>query len=278
MVLAAGLTGIFKQFGWEGLKFFFWDNNAGRISGKIKGGSTDYLFYFHTTLYIFLPWAILFFIGLFMEFKNLFKTKLPELFSLGGIFFYWIIISIASAKAPHYFMVLSPFMSLLSAKWLLYFFEEKTSLKMQKIIIGIQRFVCIILWIILFSLCIYFFPSKNIFFWLGITVLLFLFFLTGKLNNMLSRILLQSVISIVALNFAINVHLFPQIFTYQSVIPACNVFNEKANTGEMLNTYNSEHRELFFYAKNPGHFLYDSEVWEFSLKKKKDWIFTDNKV
>ena len=275
LVLAAGLTGIFKQFGWEGLKFFFWDNNAGRISGKIKGGSTDYLFYFHTTLYIFLPWAILFFIGLFMEFKNLFKTKLPELFSLGGIFFYWIIISIASAKAPHYFMVLSPFMSLLSAKWLLYFFEEKTSLKMQKIIIGIQRFVCIILWIILFSLCIYFFPSKNIFFWLGITVLLFLFFLTGKLNNMLSRILLQSVISIVALNFAINVHLFPQIFTYQSVIPACNVFNEKANTGEMLNTYNSEHRELFFYAKNPGHFLYDSEDLEICLKRKNDWIFTD---
>ena len=276
LVLAAGLTGIFKQFGWEGLKFFFWDNNAGRISGKIKGGSTDYLFYFHTTLYIFLPWAILFFIGLFMEFKNLFKTKLPELFSLGGIFFYWIIISIASAKAPHYFMVLSPFMSLLSAKWLLYFFEEKTSLKMQKIIIGIQRFVCIILWIILFSLCIYFFPSKNIFFWLGITVLLFLFFLTGKLNNMLSRILLQSVISIVALNFAINVHLFPQIFTYQSVIPACNVFNEKANTGEMLNTYNSEHRELFFYAKNPGHFLYDSEDLEICLKRKNDWIFTDD--
>ena len=147
---------------------------------------------------------------------------------------------------------------------------------MQKIIIGIQRFVCIILWIILFSLCIYFFPSKNIFFWLGITVLLFLFFLTGKLNNMLSRILLQSVISIVALNFAINVHLFPQIFTYQSVIPACNVFNEKANTGEMLNTYNSEHRELFFYAKNPGHFLYDSEDLEICLKRKNDWIFTDD--
>jgi hypothetical protein len=93
---------------------------------------------------------------------------------------------------------------------------------------------------------------------------------------MLSRILLQSVISIVALNFAINVHLFPQIFTYQSVIPACNVFNEKANTGEMLNTYNSEHRELFFYAKNPGHFLYDSEDLEICLKRKNDWIFTDD--
>ncbi|MCD6355534.1 MAG: glycosyltransferase family 39 protein, partial [Prolixibacteraceae bacterium] len=97
LVLAAGLDGIFNQFGWKGLKFFFWDNNVGRISGKIKGNSNDYLFYFHTTLYIFLPWSFLFFIVLFMEFKKIFKTKAPELFSLGGIFFYWIIISLAKA-------------------------------------------------------------------------------------------------------------------------------------------------------------------------------------
>jgi 4-amino-4-deoxy-L-arabinose transferase-like glycosyltransferase len=276
VVLAGGLTGIFNQFGREGLEFFFWDNNAGRISGKIKGGSTDYLFYFHTTLYIFLPWAILFFIGIFMEIKSLFKTRLPELFSLGGIFFYWIIISIAQAKAPHYLMVLSPFMSLLSAKWLLHFFDHKTLLKMQKNIIGIQRFVCITLWIILFSLCTYFFPSKNVVFWLAILLLLFLFFFAGKLNNKLKQVVLQSVISIIALNFAINAHLFPQIFTYQSVIPACEVFNEKASEGEMLNTYKSEHRELFFYAKKPGYFLYDSEDLAKCLTRKNEWIFTDD--
>jgi 4-amino-4-deoxy-L-arabinose transferase-like glycosyltransferase len=276
LVLAAGLAGIFNQFGREGLEFFFWDNNAGRISGKIKGGNTDYLFYFHTALYIFLPWAILFFIGLFMEFKTFFKSKKPELFCLGGIFFYWIIISVAKAKAPHYLMVISPFMAVLTAKWLLYFFENKTSWRMQKTIGGIQFFVNIFLWLALFSLCIYFFPSKSILFWLAILLLLFLFFLTGKLNNKLKQAVLQSVISIIALNFAINAHLFPQIFTYHSVIPACEVFNEKACEGEMLNTYRTEHRELFFYAKNPGHFLYDSDDLADCLTRKNDWIFTND--
>ena len=275
LVLATGLTGIFNQFGWEGIKFFFWDNNAGRISGKIKGGSNDYLFYFHTALYIFLPWAILFFIALFMEFKNVFKIKAPELFSLGGIFFYWIIISLAKAKAPHYFMVLSPFMAVLTAKWLLHFFEDKTSIKMQKTIKSIQIFVCIILWIMLFSLCIYFFPAKSVFFWTGTTLLLVLFFLTNKLDK-LNQVLFKSIISIVALNFAINAQIFPQIFTYQSVIPACNVFNEKAHEGELLNTYKSEHRELFFYAKYPGHFLYNTKDLARCLTKKDDWIFTND--
>ncbi len=275
LILSAGLVGIFKQFGTDGLKFFFWDNNAGRISGKIKGGSNDYLFYFHTTLYIFLPWAILFFIAIFMEFKSLFKMKVTELFSLGGIVFYWIIISLAKAKAPHYFMVLSPFMAILSAKWLFYFFKSEPNIKMQKIIERIQYFVSAVLWIMLFALCIYFFPSKSVFFWLAVTVLLCLFIIARKLNK-LNQILLQSAISILALNFALNAHLFPQIFTYQSVIPACEVFNQEAKEGEMLNSYKSEHRELFFYAKNPGHFLYDSEDLAKCLTRKNDWIFTDD--
>ncbi len=274
-VLSAGLAGIFKQFGTEGLKFFFWDNNAGRITGKIKGGSNDYLFYFHTTLYIFLPWAVIFFIGLFMEFKTFFKSKPPELFSLGGIFFYWIIISLAKAKAPHYFMVLSPFMAVLSAKWLIYFFGDTASQKMQKIVGGIQIFICAGLWLMLFALCTYFFPAKNIFFWLATAMLLSLFFLSRR-SSKLNRLLYRSIISIVALNFALNAHLFPQIFTYQSVIPACKVFNEKAGEGEMLNTYNSEHRELFFYAKKPGYFLYGPEDLQKCLGRKNDWIYTND--
>jgi len=84
-------------------------------------------------------------------------------------------------------------------------------------------------------------------------LLLFLFFLAGKLNNKLKQVVLQSAISIIALNFAINAHLFPQIFTYHSVIPACEVFNEKAGEGEMLNTYRTEHRE-FFLRKKSGAF------------------------
>lgn len=275
LILAAGLAGIFNQFGWEGLKFFFWDNNVGRISGEIKGSSNDHLFYFHTTLYIFLPWGALFFIALFMEFKSLFKAKNHELFSLGGIFFYWIIISLAKAKAPHYFMVLSPLMAVLTAKWLVYFFEEKNSSGMQKTIRIVQVLVYVILWAALLVLCIYFFPSINIFFWPGIALLMVLFFVSGS-SKKLKGVLLKSVISIIALNFALNTHVFPEIFKYHSVIPACKVFNEKANEGEMLNTYQSEHRELFFYAKNPGYFLYDSEDLRNCLKRKNDWIFTND--
>jgi 4-amino-4-deoxy-L-arabinose transferase-like glycosyltransferase len=41
------LHGLYEQFGNEGPLFYFWTNNAGRISGTYVGGNNDYTFYFH---------------------------------------------------------------------------------------------------------------------------------------------------------------------------------------------------------------------------------------
>lgn len=275
IVLMAGLKGIFNQFGWDGIQFFFWDNNAGRISGEIKGNSNDYFFYFHTALYTFMPWGFLFFIATFFEIKDVFRKRSSELFCLGGIVFYWIIISIARAKAPHYFMVLAPFMAVISAKWMVKFYTDSIYLKTKKTITVIQNATIFFAWILLLLLCTYFFPSKDVIFWIIIAIFAGINFLLTKQNHF-NKIIQRSIIAIIAVNFALNAHLFPEIFTYQSVIPACKVFNEQAKEGELLNTYLSEHRELFFYAKNPGHFFYNSEDLQNGLKKEGDWIYTND--
>lgn len=274
-VVAIGLFGTFQQFGWEGIQFFFWDNNAGRISGSIKGNSTDYFFYFHTALYIFAPWGVIFFIATFFEIKEIIGKKSTELFSLGGIVFYWIIISYARAKAPHYFMVLSPFMAVLSAKWIVRFFNDIKFTRIKKTIIVIQYASFVLVWLLLFVICIFYFPTTNLILW-GAIVILMVLFIWAKRKNALDKIIYRSAISIIAINLVLNAHLFPSIFAYQSVIPACEVFNKEAAEGEMLNTYLSEHRELFFYAKTPGYFFYDSEDLQKGLTKNGDWIYTND--
>lgn len=280
-ILFIGLIGTYNQFGWDGIRFFLWDNNAGRISGKIKGNNTDYLFYFHTTLYIFLPWGLLFFIALFFDFKEQFKRKwqiaeTEELFSLGGITLYWIVISIARAKAPHYFMVISPFMAILSAKWIIRFFKEASFFKMKKAVTIIQYVIIIGIWCLLFILCIFWFASNSILFWSTILILVVLLFIPNK-KNQLALIIRRSVITIIAINFALNTHIFPKLFTYQSTIPACMIFNEQAQKGEMLNSYLSQHRELFFYAKHPGYYLHNSNDLQKRLSHTGDWIYTNDK-
>ncbi|MDD4107235.1 MAG: glycosyltransferase family 39 protein [Prolixibacteraceae bacterium] len=279
-VLVAGLAGLYNQFGKDGILFFFWNNNIGRITGQIKGSNTDYLFYFHTTLYIFLPWGILFLIAVFLEFRELFRKKWKpggddELFILGGIVFYWIIISFAKAKAPHYFMVLSPFMSILTAKWLINIFLKEKFTSYKRVVNVIQYITVFLIWTLLFVLCIWFFPAKNFLLWISVSALAFIFFIPGKKGS-LKLILRRSVISIVAVNIAINGHVYPQLFNYQSTIPACEIFNSQAAGDEMLNSYKSEHRELFFYAKNPGYFLYNSDDLKECLSHKGTWIYTND--
>ncbi len=274
-ILSVGLAGLYNQFGWKGLEFFFWENNAGRIAGRIKGKSVDYFFYFHTTLYIFLPWGILFFLAAFYEVKELLNLKNKELYSLGGIFFYWIIISVAHAQAPHYFMVLSPFMAVLSAKWLVRFFENQEFQKMSRAVVIIQNVTVILIWVLLLALSAYCFPAKSVWFWLGILVLaVFVVIPIGK--NKLDLVVRRSVLTIIAISFSINAHVFPELFKYQSVKKACELFNEQAEEGEMLNSYRSEHRELFFYANNPGYFLYDSDDLKKCLDKGQGWIYTNS--
>ncbi|MCY1720534.1 glycosyltransferase family 39 protein [Prolixibacteraceae bacterium Z1-6] len=276
VVLAVGMVGLVKQFGWEGLEFFFWENNAGRIAGRIKGGKVDYLFYFHTTLYVFLPWGILFFLAAFFEVKELFKKGNAELFSLGGIVFYWSIISVAHAQAPHYLMVLSPFMAVLAAKWMVRFFENAELYRMRKAVVIIQYVSIVLMWILVLVLSGYCFQSKSFWFWGGIAILLVLLFLPLQ-NNQIALVVRRSIISIIAISFAINTHVFPELFHYQSVIAACEVYEKQARDGEMLNTYKSQHRELFFYAKTPGYYLYDSDDLEQCLKNQPGgWIYTND--
>jgi 4-amino-4-deoxy-L-arabinose transferase-like glycosyltransferase len=280
LILAAGLAGLYNQFGIEGIRFFFWDNNMGRITGQIKGHNTDYLFYFHTVLYMFLPWGILFLLSVFLEFRELFSRKLKhpgvaELFTLGGITFYWIIISVAKAKAPHYFMVLSPLMAVITAKWIMTIFQDKLYAKFRTPVNVIQYFTFAVIWILLFVLSVYLFPLKNILFWSAVLLLIILFFIPGgkgKLNLLIRR----SVISIVAVNFVINSHVYPQLFKYQSTIPACEIFNRESGKGELLNSYLSEHRELFFYTDKPGYFLSDSEDLKECLTSSGSWIYTND--
>lgn len=275
-ILIVGLTGIFQQFGWEGLNFFFWENNAGRISGRIKGGNVDYFFYFHTTLYIFFPWGILFFLAWFFELKEFFKRKNAELFSLGAIIFYWIIISVAHAHAPHYFMVLSPFMAILSAKWLIRFFEDARYSGIQKTVRVIQYVLITAMWGLIFVLSLYCFPTRKIWFWGALIVLAGINLIPVK-KDKLRTIVRQSVVAMLAFGFTANAHLFPEVFKYQSVIPACNVFNEQAKQDEMLNTYLSQHRELFFYAKTPGYFLDDvAELTHCLSTQTQGWIYTND--
>ncbi len=271
------VAGLYQQLGFGGLKFYFWENNVGRVSGEYKGNNNDLLFYFHTALYIWLPWSLVFFLSMFFEGKNWLSFKLKdrtnhEFFLLCGIVLFWLLISIARAKAPHFLLTISPLVAVLAANWLLRIFSENTRIK--KIVLFIQQVLGLGLLLFAALTSLFLFPS-GIVFWIlwcmiALFILLFLFYSEG-----VKRIVLVSVLGISSFGLAMNLVLFPGMFSYHSTIPACQTFNRLAAPQDVLHSCNSIHRELFFYANKPGLYLEGEEQLMSVVGQPHTWLYLD---
>ena len=70
----------------SGIRFFFWDSQFGRFfnSGPIKGNG-DPFFFFHTLLWVFLPWSLLLYAAAFRKCRSLLKRGAPgDLICIGA--------------------------------------------------------------------------------------------------------------------------------------------------------------------------------------------------
>ncbi len=276
VVVSPALIGLFNQFGWEGIQFFFWKNNVGRITGSYTGANTDYSFYIHTLLYLFIPWSVLLFSSAFLEFKSLAKNKLraAEYVTVTGIWIFFTILSVAKSKLPNYVFILLPLMAILTAKWISTAIHEKG--KLYSVFSGIQTTVVIIVWLLIFGIALYIFPVASLYTWIIFALLLVLtiyIFKTAKPG--ITRLLLPSIIVIVAFNFFMNSQVFPYIFSFQAPPKAARIFNKTAEKNDRLYNYNYGQYELFFYSNPQASQIHNQEELRKAINSPQSWIFTN---
>ncbi|MGV8092117.1 MAG: ArnT family glycosyltransferase [Mangrovibacterium sp.] len=275
------LWGLYEQFGMEGIKFFFWTNNTGRITGSYAGHNTDPFFYIHTTLYMMAPWAIFSYCGLFMQIREKVRkkwkfTETDEFYTLGGLLLYLIISSVAKAKNPHYEMVVLPFLSIIGARWAILIFEEQNWVKTKKILGGIHIALGSIFILLAFVFLTYIFPENKIWIWAVIVLMTgsFIYVLTWK--NSLNKQLTYLLISISIFLFTLNTNVLPHLSKYESSFEACRVFNEQSKDDEKLHIFTQEARywEIFLYSRNYGRYMATSEDFKRVYPPVNDWLYT----
>ncbi|MFK7900280.1 MAG: hypothetical protein AB8B61_05945 [Cyclobacteriaceae bacterium] len=147
IMLLPYLKGLYDQFGVKGLFFYFWENNAGRISGDYLNNSSDPTFYLHTLLWLFFPWSLFVVLGFIKRLKYLHNIKwvIPkkgEGASIGLISVFFVILSFAGFKSPNYLYVLSPFIAVLAA----YYLAERKPSRVSKIkVVKVLTFLTVII-------------------------------------------------------------------------------------------------------------------------------------
>ena len=276
VVSAPAIIGLMNQFGWQGLRFYFWDNMVGRVTGTYVKAVNDPVFYVHNLLHQLFPWSILFFIAAFFEFRALIKSRFAagEYFTFTGIWIYFIIINSASSQLPNYVFSIVPLMAVLAAKWMVLSTEKLSGLFI--LFFRVQTAIVILSWTALFFVALYLFPSPKVGFWFipvaGIASTAYIY---ATAQERLVKLTVPSVIAALSLMFLMNTHVFPYLFSYQSSGKAARFINENADEGDKLFDYKHRQHEIFFYSQVEAHQLYHPAEIKQVAGKKGHWVYTN---
>ena len=213
IVLIPMVWGLYTQHGAKGPEFFFWTQSFGRITGENKFRDDSSPFYFlHTTAWAFLPWTLLFFGGVGRGFVRAWRAvrnpaDAPELLCWGGIVLTLVGLSASQYKLPHYCYVVAPLAMILSASVLV---DVGKRWHIAQLVVGA------LLWVALLVALLWVFAPAPVWLWVALAVLALGAAASLKGTPPVARFVLASVFTMLALNLAINGHVFPQLLAYQS--------------------------------------------------------------
>jgi 4-amino-4-deoxy-L-arabinose transferase-like glycosyltransferase len=250
---------IIDKTGVSGLRFYFWTQSFGRITGESEwNNGANIFFLLQNMLWSFLPWILFFLIAFFEETRQLIKQKfklLPdqEWICMGGFLLTYLALGMSKYQLPHYIFVVFPFAAIITAKFLYaLLFEEKYSIQFKNSLLWLHFVIFSLLWVALVFLLSYCFSSIPI--WVACTaVFLFIVFwyLFFYRNKILPRLLTICLFTIIGINLFLNYSVYPALLSYQmgSVVGRW-IHNNKLPTDRCYLYKTNDIHSLDFYAQS----------------------------
>ncbi len=264
----------------SGIFFIFWEQSFERLSGEGMGkNSSDYLFFFHTFLWVFLPWTILAIAALSTRVKELFRGKFAyvpktEILTTGGIALIFILISFAQFKLPHYLNVTIPLFSVLTASYMYRLYRNHKTRTIQLLVRG-QYFILGIIFIATALICFFVFKVTNLKIYLAFALVcgLVLYYTLKREDNYL-RLITISVCASLLLNTVLNLHFYPELLGYQGGSSMSTLVKEKnIPVDEIYKIGKNYTWGLDFYNQSPVKISTLEEV----QTKHDVWVYANEK-
>lgn len=242
----------------SGLLFIFWEQSFERLSGEGVGkNSSDYFFFFHTFLWVFLPWTIIGIAAYWNQLRTFFKVHFRrnskhELLTVGGIGLLFVIISFAQFKLPHYLNILIPLFSVLAAAYLVSL-KRRGKTKALNLILAGQYVILGLVFTTTALICFYVFEWPT---WLAYLPLFLgygvvAYFIVKKEAPFI-RIITISVMASVLLNAVLNLHFYPQLLGYQGGSTMAGIIKKEEIPVDRIHKLTERHTwALDFYNQYP---------------------------
>jgi 4-amino-4-deoxy-L-arabinose transferase-like glycosyltransferase len=276
VIISPTLYHLLKSFGAEGLRFYFIDNNRGRVTGEVAGSSNDPFFYLYNLLWAYLPWTIIFITALGGEIISWFfspKRNKTGISMFGSVLVLFVVYSIARGKAPNYMMMFIPLLAVVAAGRMKYYLLWPSFLTNR--LIYAQVFVLVLLSALLLYSGIKVMGSDVLtpaLFLAGGTVLIGLYITTDR--NRWNRLLFSTVVVAAVFNLFLNWQVIPFLFTYQGHTQAIEIFEKDDAAEKILYNFDLEEYELFFNAKDSVRNIATWEQLYEAMEKPGTWVYT----
>ena len=264
----------------SGILFIFWEQSFERLSGEGVGkNSSDYFFFFHTFLWVFLPWTIIGLMAYGTRVKQLWKSRFKrksnlEVLTVGGITLIFILISFAQFKLPHYLNITIPLFAVLTASYLYELLQDKGT-KVWKFILGSQIFIAALVITASLLICLWVFQLEETFGYVVLIAgLLGLIYTIFRKEDIFSRIITISAASSILINAVMNLHFYPSLLEYQGGSSMSAIVADEGIAVNNIYKLSDRHTwGLDFYNRQPVKIISINEL----DNNSGIWLYTTDK-
>ena len=271
---------LYGRTGTSGLRFFYWTQSFGRITGESVWHENDHFtFLFENLIWGFLPWTLYFIVGLFSDFIKLIKNKLhidpnTEWISTPGFLITYCALGISHYQLPHYIYIVLPFISIITAKCVYNTILKKDSSILKSVLNVINIFIYVLVLLLLIVLLIIPFPS-NIYLPIAllITIAIIITYFIYSKKILIPRMVQFALFCILLTNLFLNTFFYPKLLEFQLGNKVSKYITEKGinkSSFYLYHVYNE--RSLDFYS----NFSFQS-IDNLAKLKPADYVLIDNK-
>lgn len=265
IMLIPMLVTQYEMYGMKAIRFFFWSQSFGRLTGESPWkNDAGYFFLLHSYLWAFAPWTVLWGYAYIKETFGLIKKQI-EYVIWGSFTFVFIALSFSNYKLPHYIYIVMPLGAMMTAKQIVP--RQNTLKKFMRIS---QYSMNYLVYSLIFVLLIWIFPAS--WWWYAVTALFFV--ATQYLQWIRKQVLISSVLSMLALHTVASLYVYPSLLKYQSTHEIASYAQKNMPRGFTFATYSFSHHSLDFYADRIVPCMgYRDELEKHVLEGKKYWLY-----
>jgi 4-amino-4-deoxy-L-arabinose transferase-like glycosyltransferase len=273
LMLTPMCIGLYQQFGMKGLRFYFWTQSFGRITGESEWNNhPDTFFLMHTTAWAFMPWTLFLIGGWVSSLIAMMRSRvsMKEVISVSGFTLTLIALMLSKYQLPHYIFVVYPLGAVMAAA----FYDELRSMATAyRIATIIQSLILVAIFMVAVILQYCFRGMDG---W-SLSCLIILSVSVLAMAFKKQSIFALSVLSIIAFNFLFSLFYFSDIMKYQvgGDFGRYVKFRRTKDTAFVSYKYLAGYEEAFYSHGPPAIDLWDiGHVNEMLNNKQKLIVIT----